>query len=97
MHPSHFVGPSARSAGAHALARSHDLVHEQKLLGEGGGNVQPILLGDVVVVDLLFDGRDGAQRGHVQSHRQLVLVVLVLQQDDRLLDVVAAVLRQHLG
>lgn len=46
----------------HALARTHDLVDEQQLLGEGGRDVQPLLLGTVVVVDLLLDGRDSAQR-----------------------------------
>lgn len=45
----------------HALTRTHDLVNQQQLLGESGGDVEPLLLGTVVVVDLLLDGRNSAQ------------------------------------
>jgi hypothetical protein len=92
----HVVGPPAGSSAAHALASPHNLIDQQELLGEGRGNMQPVLLGDVVVVDLLFYGGDCAQGDHVEPHCQLVLVVLVFQEDDGLLDVVAAVLGEDL-
>lgn len=43
-------------AGAHALTRTHYLVNEQQLLSKSGGDVQPLLLGTVVVVDLFLNG-----------------------------------------
>jgi hypothetical protein len=42
--------------GTHALAGSHDLVNKQQLLSKGGSNVEPLLLGTIVVIDLLLDG-----------------------------------------
>ena len=66
-------------------------------MGESRRDVQPLLLGAVVVVDLFFDGRDGAQGLDVQANGNLVLVVLVLEVDNRFLDVVAAVFSQGLN
>ena len=60
---------SIRSAlvlvAAHALSGPHDLVDEEQLLCEGGGDVEPLLFGAVVVVDLLLNGRDGPQALYV--------------------------------
>lgn len=60
-------------------------------MGESRCDVEPLFLGAVVVVDLFFDGRDGAEGLHVQANCNLVFVVLVLEVDDCLLDVVATV------
>lgn len=96
MHSS-FVARTS-SACSHALSGSHDLVHQQKLLRQCRSNVQPVLFCDVVVVDLLLHGGNGSEGGQVESHCQLaVLVVLVLEEDDGLLDVVATVFGKNLN
>ncbi len=78
-------------AAAHSLSSPHDLINQQELLSESRGDVEPLLLGAVVVVNLLLDGGNSAQGLHVKTYCDLVLVVLVLQVDDGLLDIVSTV------
>ena len=87
----------ASCACAHALSSSHDLVDQQQLLGQSWSDVQPILLGDVVVINLFLDGGNGSQGNEVESNGKLaVLVVFILQQNDAFLDIVATVLSKDL-
>ena len=47
-------------AWPHALPGPHDFIDQQQLLGQGGSDVEPLLLGAVVVINLLFHGRDSS-------------------------------------
>ena len=78
-------------ASAHSLASSHDLVDQEKLLGECWGDVEPLLFGAVVVVDLLFHWGDGAHGLDIYAHCYLVFVVFVFKEDDGFLDVVSTI------
>jgi hypothetical protein len=84
-------------AWPHALPGPHDFIDQQQLLGQGGSDVEPLLLGAVVVVDLFLYGGNSAQGLQVQPHCHLALVVFVLQTDYGFLDVVSAVLGQGLS
>lgn len=65
------------AASSHPFARTHHLVHQQELLGEGWGDVEPLLLGAVVVEDLLLYWGNVAHGLHVESDCDSVLVVLI--------------------
>jgi len=77
--------------------RPHDLVHQQQLARDHGRAQQDLALDAVVVVDPSGGRVQRLASGHVQPHggapRRLRLL---LQLDERLLRVVAAVLRQDL-
>ncbi len=80
----------------HVDAGSHDLVDEEELLGQNGGDVQELLLHTEVIQDAERFGLHDFHLVGVESHIDLVVLLVVQQHDDGFLHVISAVLSQDL-
>mmetsp|Transcript_28269 Transcript_28269/g.67221 ORF Transcript_28269/g.67221 Transcript_28269/m.67221 type:complete len:433 (+) Transcript_28269:119-1417(+) len=80
---------------AHVHASPHDLIHEEELARHHGRALNDLLLHDVAVIYAAGDWVERLSRSQVKANGVAALM-LRLEVDDRLLRVVAGVLREHL-